>query len=181
MRGHPIRFVAVIVAVVVCAFSVLAATRPNFEASAELSPLLGKPAPEFATTSLTGAPFHLASHRGHYVVVNFFASWCVPCRTEAPDLVEFAYTAKRDGVPVDLVSVVFNDADVEALAFVRTIGMQWPALRDRNGAIAASYGVTSPPTSVIMSPSGKVVAVLIGPTNNQQLRDLIARDQRGTS
>jgi thiol-disulfide isomerase/thioredoxin len=177
VKRQPIRIAAVVVAVLVSGFAVLAATRPNFEASAEVSPLIGTVAPAFSTTSLEGAPVELRTHRGRYVVLNFFASWCGPCREEAPNLVEFAYGAKRDGVPVDLLSIVFNDSDTEALSFVHLVGQRWPALRDRGGQIAADYGVTSPPTTVLISPLGRVVSVLVGPTNAQQLRLLIANDE----
>ncbi len=176
---RPIRVVAVVFALFICGFAVLAATRPNFEASAEVSPLIGKGAPNFSTSSLTSEPFNLHDHRGRYVVLNFFASWCGPCKQEAPDLVEFAFGAKKDGVPVDLASIVFNDSDLEALNFVNTVGQRWPALKDHGGQIAASFGVTSPPTTIVISPKGEIISVLVGPTTSSQLRLLIAKSERG--
>ncbi len=179
MKRQPIRIAAAVLALLVCGFAVLAATRPNFEASAENSPLVGTVAPSFSTSSLDEKPYLLSDHRGRYVVLNFFASWCGPCKQEAPELVAFAYEAARDKVPVDVASVVFNDADLEALNFVRTIGQRWPALTDHGGQIAADYGVTSPPTTVVITPAGKILSVLIGPTTSSQLRLLIARNERG--
>ena len=74
------------------------------------SPLLGHPAPALSGTDLNGgALFSLTLLRGHYVVVNFFASWCVPCEQEAPDLARFHYDQLHSPDGADMVSVVYND------------------------------------------------------------------------
>ena len=96
---------------------IVLATRTPQEATAVQSPLLGRQAPEFTGTDLTtGAPVSLASLRGHYVVVNFFASWCIPCQEEAPDLSRFHYEQTHATDGADMVSVVFHDTSSTARA-----------------------------------------------------------------
>ncbi|MEI6700195.1 MAG: TlpA disulfide reductase family protein [Actinomycetota bacterium] len=172
---HPIRWVAGGLALLTCIFAVIAATRPNFEASVEASPLVGKTAPAFVTSTLDGKPLSLSEHRNRTVILNFFASWCGPCQKEAPDLVAFEYQAKNAGLSVDLISVVFNNSNAAALHFVQTVGLTWPVAADPGGRIAASYGVTSPPTTVVIDSTGKVAEVLLGPSTPSQLLSIAAQ------
>ncbi len=91
-RGHLARWLAGAVLLVLVVVGIVLATRTPQEATQVQSPLLGQSAPAFTGTNLTsGAPVSLHSLRGHYVFVNFFASWCVPCQEEAPDLSRFYY------------------------------------------------------------------------------------------
>src|SRR3954462_5420834 len=81
-RSHTARWIAITVGVVVGLFVLLLATRPSAEAGKADSPLLGRLPPETTGPGLDGKTVALSSTRGEYVVVNFFASWCVPCQTE---------------------------------------------------------------------------------------------------
>lgn len=144
--GHPIRWLAGLVLVALVAVGVVLATRTPQEATAVSSPLLGHPAPAVAGPDLmTGAPVTLERWRGHFVVVNFFASWCTPCQEEAPDLSRFAYEQSHRADGAAMVSVVFHDTLSTTRRFLRQNGDLWPAVADPEGTIAEHYGVTAPP------------------------------------
>jgi cytochrome c biogenesis protein CcmG/thiol:disulfide interchange protein DsbE len=177
--------VAGAVLLVLVVVGIVLATRTPQEATAVASPLLGRQAPAFTGSDLdTGAPVSLASLRGHYVVVNFFASWCIPCQEEAPDLSRFHYEQSHATDGADMVSVVFHDTSSTARTFLRKNGDLWPAVSDPGGTIAERYGVTAPPTTFVIDPAGRVTAVLVGPATQKNLDSFLkaARtDQAGAS
>jgi len=169
-RRHPTRWIAGAVLVALVVVGIVLATRTPQEATAVQSPLLGRTAPAFSGTDLSsGAPVSLVALRGHYVLVNFFASWCGPCQQEAPDLSRFHYQQAHISDGADMVSVVFHDTTSTARAFLRSNGDLWPAVSDPGGVIAEHYGVTAPPTTFVIDPSGRVAAVLVGPATQANL------------
>ena len=176
------RWVAGAVLLVLVVVGIVLATRTPQEATAVSSPLLGHPAPTFTGTDLnSGAPISLSALRGHYVVVNFFASWCIPCQEEAPDLSRFHYEQTHAPDGADMVSIVFHDTTGTAQSFLRKNGDLWPAIDDPGGAIATHYGVTAPPTTFVITPGGRVSAVLVGPATQKNLDAFVmaARAQAG--
>ncbi len=160
--------------VVLVAFSVFLASRhPVSDATNAPSPLLGQRAPAVAGAELGGGTFSLRSELGHVVVVNFWASWCAPCVQEAPELSTFSWQSRARGVKV--VGVVFNDNVSSASAFARHYGSLYPSIVDSGGVIANHFGVTSPPTTVIIDRHGRVAAMLLGATTAKQLAAVVAR------
>jgi|GEM_PF-162919 len=183
-RRHTARWVAAGVAVVLVVVAIVAATRPSAQASQASSPLTGRQAPAFSGHTLQhGQTVSLADYRGRYVFVNFFASWCPPCKEEEPDLITFANQQRVKGdAGAAMVSIVFNDSVATATKFVDKWGPEWPTIPDNGGAVANSYGVTSPPMTFLIGPTGQVVGdPLIGPATERQLDDLLAAAERGTS
>ncbi len=160
---------------VLLALAVVAATRPSQQATAVPSPLLGKVAPSFDAPRLGGGRLSLASLRGRYVVLNFFASWCPPCQEEEPALVRFAFDQARRPDGAVLVGVVFDDPDAAARQFVETWGARWPTVTDPGGQVATDYGVTAPPSTFVIAPGGKVVAEESGPVTAAQLERAVGQ------
>jgi cytochrome c biogenesis protein CcmG, thiol:disulfide interchange protein DsbE len=174
-RRHPTRWVAGAVLAVLVVVGIVLATRTPQQATAVSSPLLGRVAPAFSGRDLTtGAPVSLGALRGHYLGVNFFASWCTPCQQEAPDLARFHYEQTHRAGGADMVSIVFHDSDSSGRSFLRTNGDLWPAIGDPGGAIADHYGVTGPPTTFVIDPAGRVTAVLQGPATQQNLDSFLS-------
>ncbi len=160
------------------------ATRQPVAATVVPSPLLGKVAPPVAGTSFGGGRFSLADERGRIVVVNFFASWCGPCQVEEPNLITFAWQQRLKGVAV--VGVVYDDTVDAAKAFDAKYGTLttrggvartaiYPSIDDPNGSIAFHYGVSSPPSTFVIDPHGRVAAELLGPVTLAQLDQVVAR------
>lgn len=177
-RGkHTTRWIGGIALVVLVAVVAVLATRPSYQATEADSPLVGHQAPALVGTTVTGQHFNLASYRGRWVVLNFFASWCVPCQEEEPNLVAFAYDHRQPGGPA-MVGVVFEDTAGAARDFQRAEGATWPTLADTNTQIALDYGVTSPPETFLITPTGVVADHIVGAVTEPYLDKQLARGER---
>jgi cytochrome c biogenesis protein CcmG/thiol:disulfide interchange protein DsbE len=162
------------VLVVAAGLIAVLATRPPAAVSEVQSPLVGTQAPPIGGLTVDGHPFALPRAPGTYVVLNFFASWCVPCQEEGPNLVQFAFQHQQSG-DARLVSVVFDDTPSAARSYQATLGATWPTLADQRGALALSFGVRAPPSTFLIAPDGRVVAYIVAPVTAADLDTLIAR------
>ena len=129
------------------------------------------PAQDFQLLLFTGGDFRLSEQRGKPVLVNFWASWCPPCRDEAPVL-ERAWRRYRDRGVV-LVGVDIWDADQDARAFLRQFGVTYPTGLDANGSVAVDYGLTGIPETFFVRADGTVARHWIGPLTDEQIAALI--------
>lgn len=147
------------------------------------SPLVGKAAPEFTSTRLETFTLEafpqqisLTALRGRPVAVNFWASWCIPCRDEAPLLVVAQRKYAKDGFV--MIGVSFNDRAQDAIDFSKEFGYNFPLVTDPKGTIAVDYGVTGIPETYFINRDGQVVKKHIGPFGTQQELDALIEDIR---
>jgi cytochrome c biogenesis protein CcmG/thiol:disulfide interchange protein DsbE len=156
-RGHVARNAALAVGVVVIALIALLATAKTNDERQPEARIVGQAVPVVQGSTLGGGTYDVDDHRGNWVVVNFFASWCTPCRVEQPELVAFDQEHQKAG-DVEIVSVVFQDKEADVKAFFDQSGATWPVVVGDTGSIALNFGVTAVPESYIVSPDGQVVA-----------------------
>src|SRR3954463_12926667 len=137
-RRHTARWVAVTLGVVLLLFVAVLATRKSAADKQAESPLLGKPAPSISGTGLDGKDVSLASMQGKWVVVNFLASWCVPCGQEHPELVKFTERHQAAG-DATVLGVIFDDTEPNVRKFFERLGGDWPVVGDPGGRTALDY------------------------------------------
>jgi cytochrome c biogenesis protein CcmG/thiol:disulfide interchange protein DsbE len=143
------------------------------------SPLIGRPAPGFDLPRVDGdGTISLSSLRGRVVVLNFWASWCGPCRVEHPDL-EAAWQRYREHGVV-IIGVGYQDRAADALAFRRDLGGDWPLVEDPESRIALAYGVTGVPETFFVAPDGRVSGKSYGPVTYETLTEEISKVLPGT-
>ncbi|HET9444404.1 MAG TPA: TlpA disulfide reductase family protein [Acidimicrobiales bacterium] len=159
-------------AVVMVAFVALLATREPAQNTLAQSPLLGRPAPEVIGPGLDGSTIRLSQYRGRYVVLNFFATWCVPCQQEHDDLVRFSDRHRQAGDAV-VLAVIFDDEVDRVRAFFERRGGDWPVLDDPKGKVALDFGVRGPPESYLIDPNGIVRSKIVGQVSDTGLDSLI--------
>jgi cytochrome c biogenesis protein CcmG/thiol:disulfide interchange protein DsbE len=121
----------------------------------------GQPAPAVTGTALDGSTVDLATLRGHPVIVNFWASWCVPCRNEFPLFKDrLATLGPSDGLVV--LGVLYKDTTEPATRFLTEFGASWPTVPDPDGKLAAAYRVAAPPQTYFIDKDGVLRGMQIG-------------------
>jgi len=133
------------------------------------------PAPDVVGQTLDGETFRVSDHLGEVVVLNVWASWCAPCRAEAPALAALATEFEGDGV--QFVGLDTRDSDVPARAFVDRFGIPYPNVIDRDGRLQLLFGDTLPPqaipSTIVIDREGRVAGRALGKVSESSLRGLI--------
>ena len=132
-------------------------------------------APDFTGTSLTGTQIRLANYRGKVVVLNFWGSWCPPCRAEAPTLAVLAEQYKSQGVA--FLGDDVGDTTTNALAFTHDIGITYPSVNDPGYAVVQDFSrvaaVSDTPTTVVIDRTGHIAGLVIGEITYQAMTTIL--------
>jgi len=132
------------------------------------SPLVGRPAPDFSLQPLDGGePVTLASLRGRPAVLNFWASWCVPCFQEHPLLVA---ASRGLGDRVRFVGVIYQDSEEQVRSFLARQGSAYPSLVDPGSRTAIAFGIFGVPETYFLDAEGRITAKHVGPLDAASLR-----------
>lgn len=123
----------------------------------------GTVAPDFQLQTFDGATVRLSDYRGKPVVVNFWASWCVPCRDEQPVLRQIADTYGKRGVV--FLGVNIQDTPYDAQKFVRQFAVSYPVVTDAKGTVFVNYGVVGVPETYLVTRQGKIAQKIVGPVD----------------
>ncbi len=137
----------------------------------ESIPLKGHPAPDFTLQTLDGASLSLSDLRGQAVVLNFWATWCPPCRAEMPEL-QAAHQAYASG---GLVVLGVNQAEEAPVvrAYLEELGLTFPVVLDMNYEAASLYSVNSLPTTFFIDRDGIIRGMVVGQMNAALLNEQI--------
>jgi len=134
-------------------------------------------APDFTGTTLTGTRLKFSSYRGQVVVLNFWGSWCGPCRAEAPILAVTAQQYRPDGVA--FLGVDVRDTTASALAFARDFGITYPSVSDPGSVITLDFTAVVPiagtPTTLVIDRTGHIAGAVFGAATSQELTDILAQ------
>jgi len=126
---------------------------------------------DFALTDLDGQTWSLKSLKGKVVVVNFWATWCPPCRKELPDLQELSRKFKDQGLVILAIS---DEEEAKVRPFVRLHGLTYPVLLDHGGGVARQFAVDGIPKSFVYDRDGKLVAQAIDMRTQKQFLEMLA-------
>ncbi len=169
-------FVALAIALVLAALFVVLANSSSTRSDEVTSFAVGKPAPRVVTTTLDGAPFDLSRRKGSWVVLNFFASDCLPCKAEHPELVRFVDQQRALGSNgAEFYTVIKDDSDANVRKWFAVNGGEWPVLHDANGTISVALGVAQVPETWIIDPQGVIVDRIATTVTADGLSQLIQR------
>jgi cytochrome c biogenesis protein CcmG, thiol:disulfide interchange protein DsbE len=125
-------------------------------------PLVGHPAPDFSLAMLrpdTGkSTLSLSKFKGKPVVLNFWASWCDPCKEESPLLESTWKRLQAQGIDVVFLGIDFQDSSSNGVNFLQLYGISYPSVQDVDGSVAIKYGITSLPDTIFINRNGTVVS-----------------------
>ena len=126
------------------------------------APQVGFLAPAFTLPDLSGQGLELADTQGQVVLLNFWASWCPPCRAEMPAFEQMYRNYRDQGLVVLAVNASFQDPPADMQAFLDSLAYSFPVLRDERGTVNRLYAISSLPTTFFIGRDGTIREVVIG-------------------
>lgn len=129
---------------------------------------IGSKAPDFELTTLTGKKIRLADFKGKRVMINFFATWCYPCKIEMPVLEKF-YQENHDDIEILAINI---DTKSDVKGYVKKLNLSFPILLDEKGVVDTQYQVLAIPSTYIVDEKGIIINIHYGALNDQQLEKL---------
>ena len=162
------RWIALAVGVVLVAFGVVLAVVHRKEPSVPRLVQEHALAPAFSVKTFDGKVLDSASLAGKTYVVNFFNSWCIPCRQEEPELKAF-FAEHKSEHDFAMIGIVHDDETSAARAYVAEQQITWPVGLDPNGTAALGFGTTGQPETYVMRPVGVAVCGRLGPSTQAEL------------
>ena len=155
--------------------SVSSSTKPlRQDGTAGRMPKEGEEVPDFALKTLEGGTVKLADLRGSPVLINFWATWCGPCKQEMPLIVEQYNQNRGKGLRVLAIDSLANDSSVEDIRkFVTQFNMNFDVLVDETDEVGAGWNILGLPTSFFVKPDGTVAKVKVGPMSAEELKGYV--------
>lgn len=134
----------------------------------------GNLAPDFELKDVEGNPLKLSSLKGKKVILNFWASWCPPCRQEMPDMEKFYLDQKDKGIEILAVNLTNAEKSREDVTnFMRANSITFPVVLDEKGKVGQSYNVSSIPASFIIDSQGVIQRKLVGPMTYNSMKSML--------
>jgi cytochrome c biogenesis protein CcmG/thiol:disulfide interchange protein DsbE len=175
-RSRRVRWIALVAGVALVFVVLVLASQVGTDPTKHTSRLLGKPAPASTLPTLVngkpGQTISIDSLRGKAVIVNFWNTWCIPCRQEAPALKQFAANEAGDSSVV-LLGIVRDDDASSVKAHDATDATGWITALDPGSKAALAWGTTGQPETYAISPDGVVVGYQLGPVTVANLQALL--------
>ncbi|QSB50466.1 TlpA family protein disulfide reductase [Parageobacillus toebii] len=146
--------------------------------SGKIGTNVGEVAPDFELLSIMGNKVKLSDLRGNTVILNFWATWCPPCKAEIPEMQKFYENNKNNNVEILAVNLTNSESSPDAVKnFVREKGMTFNILLDKQGEIGNLYGVITIPTSYIIDKNGIIRGKYVGPMSYETMDRFISSIQ----
>ncbi|MGE7674286.1 peroxiredoxin family protein [Lysinibacillus sp. NPDC094403] len=131
-------------------------------------------APDFELKTLKGETVRLSDYVGKKVILNFWATWCPPCKEEVPHMQKIYEEYKNQGIEILAVNVTNKDKGEEAVAqFVKEHGLTFEVLLDEEGFVGSKYQVFTLPTTYMIDTKGNMIDIIEGPMNEALMKELI--------
>ena len=135
----------------------------------------GSTAPDFKLTTLKGDQMNLSDYRGKKVILNFWATWCPPCKAEMPHMQKFYENNKENGIEVIAVNLTNIDKGQENIeAFVNDYGLTFDIPLDVDGDVGTQYQAFTIPTSYIIDSNGIITKRIVGPMDESMMTNLVS-------